>query len=66
MVLFNAWDSRMNTWKNIQQGGRDGADRFVAARTLIPGRAVMFATRNVLTGVTALLLKIEACHTKPT
>ncbi len=46
MVLFNAWDSRMNTWKNIQQGGRDGADRFVAARTLIPGRAVMFAMRN--------------------
>ena len=46
MVLFNAWDSRMNTWKNIQKSGRDGTDRFVDARTLIPGRAVMFATRN--------------------
>lgn len=44
MVLFNAWDSRMNTWKNIQKSGRDGTDRFVDARTLIPGRAVMFAT----------------------
>ena len=46
MVLFNAWDSRMNTWKNIQKSGRDGTDRFVDARTLIPGRAVMFATRR--------------------
>ena len=23
MVLFNAWDSRLDTWKNIQKSGRD-------------------------------------------
>ncbi len=23
MVLFNAWDSRMNTWKNIQKSGQN-------------------------------------------
>ena len=46
MVLFNAWDSWLDTWKDVQKSGRAGTDRFVDARTLIPGRAVMFATRN--------------------
>lgn len=42
--MFNAWDSRLDTWKDVQKSGRAGTDRFVDARTLIPGRAVMFAT----------------------
>ena len=46
MVLFNAWDSRLDTWKDVQKSGRAGTDRFVDARTLIPGRAVMFSTRR--------------------
>ena len=46
MVLFNAWDSWLDTWKDVQKSGRAGTDRFVDARTLIPGRAVMFATRK--------------------
>ena len=47
MVLFNDWARQMQDIRKFERSGSYGATNiFIGSRTLIPGRAVMFATRN--------------------
>ena len=47
MVLFNDWARQMQDIRKFEHSGSYGATNiFIGSRTLIPGRAVMFATRR--------------------
>lgn len=47
MVLFNDWARQMQDIRKFERSGSYGATNiFIGSRTLIPGRAVMFATRR--------------------